>query len=164
MVELDYILDTAALRQQCQRPDVLTDTDLKYDLVMPVHLRVGQVEVLSVTEDEYRHHPLLSMLPGAAWDVVPVLMLALFGDSHFTTLREQGHCDVIFLDPDLRLMLRGEMVSIGYYYRSAPRGEASYADAYRAFTSFSSRVRRDFLSVCPSLTQHAELGPWFRAE
>jgi hypothetical protein len=162
VVELDYIFEAVVLQRECQRPDILSDTDLKYDLVMPTRLQVGGTEILALTETEYQTHAFRDRLPSAAWDFIPVLMIAAFVDTHFRRLREQGYSDIIFLDPDLRLTLHGDIVTVSYFYSGAPHGEARYDELYSAFVAFGERVRRDFLSVCPILRDYEELGVWFK--
>ena len=162
MVRLDYIFEVDMLRRECQRANILSDTDLKHDLVMPTRLRVGETKVLGLTEAEYERHACRDRLPSAAWDLVPVLMIAAFVDTHFHRLREQGFCDIIFLDPDLRMTLQGDIVTVGYFYSGAPQGQAPYGELYRAFAAFSNQVRQDFTSVYPVLQNHRELGEWIK--
>ncbi len=94
--------------------------------------------------------------------MLPVLMFALFGQERFRRLHERGTDAILILEPDLKRVSHGPSVSIGYEYKSAPRGEAPYDEIYDAFTASGNRVRRDFLAVCPDLAQHTKLGSWFR--
>ncbi len=57
VVTLDYMLDVEALRQECSRPGILSGADLKYDLLMPVHLLIDDIEVFALTERDYLRHP-----------------------------------------------------------------------------------------------------------
>lgn len=162
MVELDYVFEVNELRRECQRADILSDTDLKYELSMPMRLRMGETEIFELTEEEYQSQAFRDRLPSAAWDFIPVLKIAAFVDTYFSRLRKEGYCDIIFLDPDLRLTLHGDIVTVGYFYAGAPQGRAPYEDLYDVFATFSERVRHEFLSICPMLIDHVELGEWFR--
>lgn len=162
MVELDYIFEDNTLRTECQNTDILSDTSLKYDIQMPVRLLVGGTEVFDLTTVKFINYTPHVHLPSSAWDYIPVLQMAAFVDEHFLQLREQGYCDIIFLDPDLRLTLHGDIVRVSYFFSGAPYGEAPYEEIYNSFSIFSERVRHDFLAVCPVLQEHIELGAWFR--
>lgn len=168
MVEIDYIFDADACWHRCQEQDVLVDQSL-LDWEMLMRLRMGDVEVLGYTEEEYqrwmndlKRFDLSLQVPSSAWSLVSVLSIAISIEGAFRQLRESDHADIDSLDFVMRLDKRGDLVLA--HIRRDRIGQALYREMYPAFAGFAERVRNDFLTVCPRLRDHLTLGPWFRGE
>lgn len=168
MIEIDYIFDADAVRDGCQRQDLLSDYTLP-EWEMLVRLRVNGIEVFGQTEEEYQRwkrdlesNNVSLPVPSSAWSLLSVLSIAVSADSTFGRLQEEGYGDIDSLDCVIRLARQDDAVTI--YIRRDRIGRASYAEMHAAFTAFAERVRRDFLSLCPRLRDHVTLGPWFRGE
>lgn len=166
MVEIDYILDADALRNECRYQDLLSDYTLpEWEMLM--RLRVGEVEVFGHTEEEYQRwmaniesNKLSLHVPSSAWSFLAVLSVAVSVDSAFDRLREDGRSDIDVIEGVI-LMERQDNIAMIYIDRDRV-GQASVEEMYSAFASFAGRVRDDFLSICPQLRDHVTLGPWFK--
>jgi hypothetical protein len=77
-------------------------------------------------------------------------------------LREVGR-GYIGCDPGIALELHGAVVQAAFD-DSSQVGEARLEELERALMEVASRVRRDFVSVCPRLCEHCAFGAWFRGE
>ena len=168
MVELEYIFEKAWLMDACQDPGLVFDDSVS-EWEMLMRLRLGDVEVFGNTESEYqrwlerlRRYKVTRIPPSSSWTTLSVLWIAMSISSAFFDLTEKGQAELPSLDCVIRMERHEDAVIISSH--PGRIGRAPYADVQDAFFSFASRVRQDFLSVCPQLRQHGTLGWWFRGE
>jgi len=167
-IEFDYIFEADVLREACRQSDLRTDYALS-EWEMLLRLCVGDVEVLGRSDEDYhawlknlRRYNVALHIPSPAWSRLSVLWIASSVESAFARLREEGHSDLDSLDCAIHLVQQDDMVTV---FLSRDRvGQAPMAEMYAAFAAFAERVRRDWLAICPQLTDHVTLGPWFRGE
>ena len=163
MVVLDYLFDAVEVASLCARSDLLLDDGLDRSVLMPLRLEMNGVEVLGVGDDFHRGNPHRRDLPSQAWTPVEILEWAFYALPVLGELREVGHT-AFGCDPGVAIELRGNVVHASFDGGSGHVGEATLEEFERALVAFASRVRQDFIRVCPRLCDHRAYGAWYRGE
>jgi hypothetical protein len=126
-------------------------------LVMPVHLRIDDVELLEISTQFGR--------AVTDWPFLPIVDVATYGLEKVYDAWQKGLSEIWVSETGLRLGLEREDDKITL--RSYNMGHVctvSYDELRRVFEDFARDVREMLVEEAPDLTKHPYWGGWFRGE
>jgi len=133
-------------------------TSLSRELfVMPMHLRIDDVELLEISTQFGR--------AVTDWPFLPIVDVATYGLEMVYDAWRNGFSEIWISETGLRLNLEREDDKITI--RSRNRGyvcTVPYEELRRAFEDFAREVRGTLIKEAPELTKHSYWGGWLRGE
>ena len=159
MVILEFKCDNLAIEKAGEHELDKVDSALFSNklFIMPVHLRVDDVELLEMSTQFGR---LVTQ-----WPFLPVVDVATYGLEKLYDAWQNGHSEIWVSEIGLRLTLDREDDSIKMHSHNMGRVcSAPYIELRQAFEDFAKRVRETLTKEAPELQNHPYWGPWFRGE
>ena len=159
MVILEFEFDNLAIEKAKEHKLDSVDPALFSNklFVMPVHLKVDDVELLEMSTQLGR---LVTQ-----WPFLPVVDVATYGLEKVYDAWLNGHSEIWVSEIGLRLTLEREDDSIKLRSHNMGRVcSAPYIELRQAFEDFAKKVRETLTGEAPELEKHSYWGPWFRGE
>lgn len=169
MVILECRFDSLVVAEDCSivDPRKADEVALYHTyFMMPVRLRVGDVEMLELNLPDAPHpqHPIQRM-PSPAWQELPVLHVATVGLDTLKEAKETGTAQYdVPEDGILHLTIQAEDVHVVSSNRPDMMGHAPYHEVLDAFERFAAHIRQQLVQSCPELMEHPSWGAWFRGD
>ena len=159
MIILEFKCDSLVMEKAKEiNLESVDSTSLSRELfVMPVHLRIDDVELLEISTQFGR--------AVTDWPFLPIVDVATYGLEMVYDAWQNGLSEIWISETGLRLSLEREDDKITI--RSRSRGyvcTVPHEELRRAFEDFAREVRETLIKEAPELTKHPYWGGWFRGE